>query len=67
MAGLNVPITITEKSFIKKYAEDADPTRDEPFEIVQGPDIVYTGQQAIDRLIALGYTPEQFMKIQKGE
>jgi hypothetical protein len=57
-----LPIQITEKTFIKKYAEGVDVTTAEPFEIVEGPNKIYKGQEAINRLIELGYDPAQIIK-----
>ncbi len=59
----SIPITVTEKTFIKKYNQGANPEVDKPFEIVKGPDKVYKGQEAIEYLQQLGYSIADFTKI----
>lgn len=52
---------VKEKTFIKKYAEGANPETDEPMEVVEDT-ITYRGQEAYDRLVAYGVDPNQYLK-----
>lgn len=60
-----LPITVTEKTCIKKYKQGANPEIDEPFEVVKGPDKIYKGQEAIKHLQQLGYSVDKFIKVRK--
>lgn len=55
-------VTITETSRIKKYAEGADPEKDEPFEVIESKPVVLRGKQAEQLLHKLGLKPDEFRK-----
>lgn len=60
MSNNQLTVTITEKSRILKYAKGADPTKDKPFEIVEGVPVVLTGEKAAALLTKLRLAPDDF-------
>lgn len=50
-------ITVKAKRRITKFAEGADPGKDQPFEVIEKED-VFTGQEALNLLDQLGIKKE---------